>query len=188
MTKKAVSRAPSATRTELSPSPRAPGSKGKGDARVSTAQLRSVRIDELISYRVSLLSHLIGQVVERSVSRPLELTSRQWRVLMLLNRFGPSTSGLIAANSPLDHSQVSRVSYELADKGLITLNADQKDRRKQMLELTPAGVDLLRRGLVASLKRQQRFRACLSPEDDAAFDRSLDALIGEVRRMLNEPE
>ncbi|MCC6247998.1 MAG: MarR family transcriptional regulator [Rubrivivax sp.] len=160
--------------------------KTLGPARVSLAQLRSIKPEELITYRVALLSHLIGQVVERSVSQPLELTSRQWRVMMLLNRSGPSTSGQIAANSPLDHSQVSRVSYELADKGLISMHADPHDRRKLSLALTPAGTDLLRQGLVESMKRQQRFRDCLVQEDFAAFDRALDTLIAEARRMLAE--
>ncbi|MFO1268176.1 MAG: MarR family winged helix-turn-helix transcriptional regulator [Rubrivivax sp.] len=154
--------------------------------RVSQALLRSIKPEELITYRVAMLSHLIGQIVERSVSQPLDLTSRQWRVMMLLNRFGPSTSGQIAANSPLDHSQVSRVSYELADKGLITMRADPHDRRKQTLALTPAGIDLLRQGLVESLKRQQRFRDCLAEQEYAALNRALDALTIEARRMLAE--
>jgi len=158
--------------------------KATAPARVSLAQLRSIKPEELITYRVALLSHLIGQAVERSVSQPLELTSRQWRVMMLLNRFGPSTSGQIAASGPLDHSQVSRVSYELADKGLISMHADPHDRRKQALALTPAGTDLLRRGLVESMKRQQRFRDCLAQEEYAALDRALDALTIEARRML----
>jgi DNA-binding MarR family transcriptional regulator len=155
-------------------------------ARVSLAQLRRVRPEQLISYRVSLLSHLIGQVVERSVSEPLGLSSRQWRVMMLLNRFGPSTSGAIAARSPLDPSQVSRVSYELADKGLISMQADPQDRRKQTLALTASGIELLREGLVQSIRRQRRLRDCLPGEDYTAFDRALDALIAEARRMLEE--
>ena len=154
--------------------------------RVSLAQLRRIRPEQLISYRVSLLSHLIGQVVERSVSQPLGLTSRQWRVMMLLNRFGPSTSGAIAASSPMDHSQVSRVSYELVDKGLISMHPDPDDRRRQTLALTPGGVELLREGLVESIKRQRRLRDCLPNADYTAFDRALDALIAEARRMIEE--
>jgi len=160
--------------------------KAAAPARVPVAHLRSIKLEQLVTYRVALLSHLIGQIVEHSVSRPLELTSRQWRMLMLLNSLGPSTSGQIAVNSPLDHSQVSRVSYELADKGLISMHADPHDRRKQTLALTPAGTDLLRQGLVKSIERQQRFHDCLADEDYAAFDRSLDSLITEARRMLAE--
>lgn len=165
---------------------RNPGKKVARAERVSLARLRAIEPEKLVSYRVALLSHLLGRVVEQSVSRPLALTSRQWRVLMLLNRFGPSTSGQIAAASPLDHSQVSRVSYELLDKGLISMHTDTEDRRRQTLALTPAGIDLLRQGLVASVKRQQRLRDCVAPDDFAAFDRALDALIGEARRMLAE--
>jgi DNA-binding MarR family transcriptional regulator len=66
------------------------------------------------------------------------------------------------------------------------MHPDPHDRRKQTLALTPAGTDVLRRGLVRSMERQQRFRDCMAPEDHAAFDRALDALTAEARRMLAE--
>ena len=156
--------------------------------RVPVSRLRSVKPEKLISYRVALLSHLIGRIVEHSVSQPLGVTSRQWRLLMLLNRFGPSTSGQIAADSPMDHSQVSRVSYELLDKGLISMRADPADRRKQTLAVTPAGTDVLRRGIVESIQRQQRLRDCMASGSYAVFDRALDDLISEARQMLVERE
>jgi len=155
-------------------------------ARVSLAQLRAIKPEELVTFRVSLLAQLITRMVEESVSRPLDLSSRQWRVMMMLNRLGPSTSGQIASVTPLDHSQVSRVSYELVDKGLMAMTADPDDRRKQTLELTAAGTDLLRRGMVKAVKRQQRLQGCLPPEDYAVFNRALITLIAETREMLIE--
>ena len=92
------------------------------------------------------------------MSLPLALTRRQWRVLMLLNRFGPSTSGQIAANSPQDPSQASSLSYELAEMSLISLHPDPSDRRKQTLRLTPAATDLpwVAEGLPKLLPRDGR--------------------------------
>lgn len=121
----------------------------KKPVQVSTAALRRHAPEDLITFRVSVLSHLLARMVEGSVSQDLGLSSRQWRVLVMLNRLGPTTSGQVAAGSHLDHSQVSRASYELMDKGLIAIDNDPADRRRQRLSVTAAGTEVLRRGLHA---------------------------------------
>ena len=153
---------------------------------VSAAALRRHEPEELITFRVSVLSQLLARVVEGAVSQELGLSSRQWRVLVMLNRLGPSTSGQVASATRLDHSQVSRASYELVDKGLIAMDSDQVDRRRQRLSVTAAGVDVLRRGIVGSQARQARLRGCISDPDYEVFGRVLAALSAEATDMVEE--
>jgi DNA-binding MarR family transcriptional regulator len=107
-------------------------------------------------------------------------------VLVMLNRLGPTTSGQVAAATRLDHSQVSRASYELVDKGLIAMDSDQADRRRQRLSVTDAGVAMLRQGIVGSQARQARLRGCVSDADYEAFGRVLTALSAEAQAMLDD--
>ena len=158
----------------------------KKTAMVSASALRRHEPEELITFRVSVLSQLLSRVVEGSVSQELGLSSRQWRVLVMLNRLGPSTSGQVAAATRLDHSQVSRASYELVDKGLIAMDSDQADRRRQRLSVTEAGTQILRRGIVGSQVRQDRLRASLDDADYAVLGRALTALSAEAQKMLAE--
>lgn len=153
---------------------------------VSAAVLRCHAPEELITFRVSVLSQLLARIVEDAVGQELKLSSRQWRVLVMLNRLGPSTSGQVAVATRLDHSQVSRASYELVDKELIAMDSDQVDRRRQRLSVTPAGVKVLRRGIVGSQARQARLRNCLSDADSETFDRVLTTLSSEAQAMLAE--
>jgi DNA-binding MarR family transcriptional regulator len=153
---------------------------------ISAAALRRHEPEELITFRVSVLSQLLARVVEGSVSHELGLSSRQWRVLVMLNRLGPSTSGQVAAATRLDHSQVSRASHELVDKGLIAMDSDQADRRRQRLSVSAAGVEVLRRGIVGSQVRQARLRGCLSDEEYRVFGRVLEALSAEAMHMVEE--
>lgn len=153
---------------------------------VSLAALRRHEPEELITFRVSVLSQLLARVVEGSVGQALGLSSRQWRVLVMLNRLGPTTSGQVAAATRLDHSQVSRASYELVDKGLIAMDSDQADRRRQRLSVTDAGVAVLRQGIVGSQDRQARLRGCVSDADYEAFGRVLAALSAEAQAMLDD--
>jgi len=158
----------------------------KKTAMVSASALRRHEPEELITFRVSVLSQLLSRVVEGSVSQTLGLSSRQWRVLVMLNRLGPSTSGQVAAATRLDHSQVSRASYELVDKGLIAMDSDQADRRRQRLSVTEAGTQILRRGIVGSQVRQDRLRASMDDADYAVLGRALTALSAEAQKMLAE--
>lgn len=158
----------------------------KKPASVSVSALRRHEPEELITFRVSVLSQLLSRVVESSVSQTLGLSSRQWRVLVMLNRLGPSTSGQVAAATRLDHSQVSRASYELVDKGLIAMDSDEADRRRQRLSVTEAGTQVLRRGIVGSQSRQDRLRASLEDADYEALSRALTALSAEAQKMLTE--
>ena len=154
--------------------------------RAPLEDLRRHAPETLITFRVSVLSQLLARLVDTSVGQDLGLSSRQWRVLVVLNRLGPSTSGAVARMASLDHSQVSRASFELAAKGLVAMGDDAADRRRQVLSVTPAGVAVLRDGLGGSLERERRLRACLGEEDYAALGRALAALTAEARIMLEE--
>jgi DNA-binding MarR family transcriptional regulator len=92
----------------------------------------------------------------------------------------------VAAATHLDHSQVSRASYELTEKGLIAMATDSGDRRRQLLSATEAGIALLRQGIVGSMARQNRLRAMLSDADYEAFGRVLTVLSDEAHAMLQE--
>lgn len=158
----------------------------KRRSRATVEELRRHAPETLITFRVSVLSQLLARLVDTSVGQDLGLSSRQWRVLVVLNRLGPSTSGAVARMASLDHSQVSRASFELAAKELVAQSGDVADRRRQVLSLTPAGVALLRDGLGGSIERERRLRACLGEEDYAALGRALAALTAEARVMLDE--
>lgn len=71
----------------------------KKPVQASAAALRRHAPEELITFRVSVLSQLLGRMVESSVGHELGLSSRQWRVLVMLNRLGRATSGQVAAAS-----------------------------------------------------------------------------------------
>jgi DNA-binding MarR family transcriptional regulator len=154
--------------------------------RASLDDLRRHAPETLVTFRVSVLSQMLARLVDTSVGQDLGLSSRQWRVLVMLNRLGPSTSGAVARMASLDHSQVSRASFELVTKGLVEQGEDAADRRRQVLSITPAGIAMLRGGLGGSLERERRLRACLSAEDYAALTRALAALTAEARSMMDE--
>lgn len=158
----------------------------KKSSKVNALALKQHAPEELLTFQVSVLSQILSRVVEGSVSKDLELSSRQWRVLVILNRIGPTTSGQVASATHLDHSQVSRASYELLEKGLISMSSDQGDRRKQLLSVSGQGSEILRRGIVGSQNRQARLRATMSEADYKVFSKVMTTLTNEANSMLRE--
>jgi DNA-binding MarR family transcriptional regulator len=159
----------------------------KKGARASLAQVTAHAPETLITYRVSVLAQVLSRLVDTSVREAHGLTSRQWRVLVMLSRLGaPSSSGEIARSANFDHSQVSRVAMELVEKGLVTQGNDPEDRRRQILTLTPAGIDYLRNGLPASMEREARLRGRLTAAEYATFTRVLGLLEDEAGKLLDE--
>ena len=160
---------------------------GQKRARASKKDVDSHRPEVLITYRVSVLAQTLSRLVDASVRANLDLTSRQWRVLVVLSRLGGSSaSGAIARMASFDHSQVSRVTMELAEKGLLTMSNDPEDRRKQILTLTADGTEQLRLGLPHSRDREQRLRSRLTEDEYASFMKVLGVLEDEANTLLEE--
>jgi DNA-binding MarR family transcriptional regulator len=143
--------------------------------------------DDLITFRVSVLSQLLSRVVNGHVGEALGLSSRQWRLLVTLNRLDrPSTSGEIAQFAHLDYSQVSRAGYELLQKGLVSYTADPADRRKSFLEMTKEGKQVFAEGLSGTMRRQKRLGSVMTREEYETFIRIMRSLTDEARRMIDE--
>ena len=73
------------------------------------------------------------------------LTLTQLELLGEVNRTGVSTPAELAARLQVRVQSLTDNINELADRGLVSRRPDQADRRRQLVELTDAGIDLLHR-------------------------------------------
>lgn len=67
------------------------------------------------------------------------LTEQQWRVLRVLSEYGPQDTTDVADRASLLLPSLSRILRTMTDKGLITRQQHDGDRRRQILAITPAG-------------------------------------------------
>ncbi|WP_297835635.1 homoprotocatechuate degradation operon regulator HpaR [uncultured Roseibium sp.] len=67
------------------------------------------------------------------------ITEQQWRILRVLEEFGPQDASTLADRACLLLPSQTRIVQTLLEKGLVTRQADEKDRRKQTVAITPAG-------------------------------------------------
>ena len=75
--------------------------------------------------------------------RPLGLTSGQFSLLMSLNRPEPASIGNVSSLLAMDRTTLTANLKPLERRGLVTVAADDADKRTRRLSLTPAGRALL---------------------------------------------
>lgn len=68
----------------------------------------------------------------------------EWRVLFHLGMYGQMTAKAIGARSLIHKTKVSRAVQKLAERRFLTRTRDDRDRRSEHLDLTPAGLAVYR--------------------------------------------
>lgn len=79
----------------------------------------------------------------RPILREHNVTEPQWRVLRIINDHGATDATSIAQAGFLRAPSVTRILRELEDRKLVKRKPDSHDRRRVLVELEPAGRDLV---------------------------------------------
>lgn len=142
------------------------------DGSVDTAELT-----EVLQF-MQLLWALVHQLekVSKHMNQAMGVTGPQRLVLRVMGLFPGVSAGRLAAILHVHPSTLTGVLRRLSDQGLITRCADDVDRRRAVLHLTPKGlrVNTLRGGTVeAAVGRALR---TISDRDRAAARRVLTAI------------
>jgi DNA-binding MarR family transcriptional regulator len=81
----------------------------------------------------------------RAARRDRELSAGKLSVLGHLHRNGPATPGALAQAEGVQPQSLTRLLAELETAGLVSRRQDLDDRRQFLMEITPAGRELIRR-------------------------------------------
>ncbi|WP_428927037.1 homoprotocatechuate degradation operon regulator HpaR [Marinibacterium sp. SX1] len=79
----------------------------------------------------------------RAMLTDVGITEQQWRVLRVLDEFGPSDPTRIACAASLLLPSLTRILQKLETKRLIVRSTDPCDRRRQIVQITEAGIHLI---------------------------------------------
>lgn len=116
--------------------------------------------------------------------RPLELGASDFAVLEVLRQKGPLPVNAIGEEVELTSGSMSTAVDRLEAKGLVQRSTWPQDRRVRLVQLTPAGRDLVREAYARQQAAMERAAAALSPEERAALIR----LLRKLRRGAAAPQ
>lgn len=91
------------------------------------------------------------------------ITEQQWRILRVLEEYGPQDASSLADRACLLLPSQTRIVQTLFEKGLVIRQPDERDRRKQTVAITDAGQKIIHGKL----------------EEAEAIARRIETVIGE---------
>jgi DNA-binding MarR family transcriptional regulator len=131
----------------------------------------------------SRAGHLIRRMNQISVAifleetRALGLTTVQYAALTMIDEVPDIDQARLSSMIAFDTTTLVKVLDRLAEKGLITRTRSHADRRKQLLNATAQGRDLVRKIQPMIDRAEQRILAPLSPSDRRKFMEMLTQLV-----------
>lgn len=101
------------------------------------------------------------------------LTEQQWRVLRVLDEFGPMDASRLSREAGLMASSLTRIVQSMVTDGLVTRESSTTDRRRQIIGIASRGRKVLADNRAAALEIAADLRNGLGERD---FERLLDLL------------
>jgi DNA-binding MarR family transcriptional regulator len=99
-------------------------------------------VDNELATRLRLA---VGRLARRIRLATNDIPPLQFSALATLDKHGPLRSGELAAREAVTAPTITRVLAALAERGLVTREADPTDARSIRVSLAPAGIEALNR-------------------------------------------
>src|SRR5882757_6476844 len=126
-----------------------------------------------------LLKHAQLQMAELTAKAltPYGIDGRELGVLVVCASLEPTSQQQAAQRLGTDRTTMVALLDALEGKGLVSRHPDADDRRRNVVELTDAGRDTLRRATEAGDKAERAFLAPLSPQAAQQLRNSLHTIV-----------
>ena len=114
-----------------------------------------------------LLKHADRRLAELHVEAlaPFDIHVRDLGVLLVIDRSEPASQQQIAERMGVDRTTMVSIIDGLEAKGIIARRPDAEDRRRNLVELTPTGQEILRQATAASDAAEAKLLAPLTLEE-----------------------
>lgn len=128
-----------------------------------------------------LLKHATLQLTSAADAglNPLGIDSKDFGVLRLLGGSEPRSQQEIAESIGVDRTTMVALIDALEGQGVVQRRTDPRDRRRNVVELTSAGVDLVQRAEKAYAAVERGFLEPLTAAQARDFQRALRKLVAQ---------
>ncbi|WP_420433381.1 MarR family winged helix-turn-helix transcriptional regulator [Hyphobacterium sp.] len=139
----------------------------------------ALRLEAYLPYRLSVASNRASRWVARSYEDRFSLSIWQWRVIAVLGGADRLTAQDLATATAMDKVTVSRAVGALIERGFVSREKHESDRRSALLQLTDAGRRVYDEVAPVALKHEADLLDGFSP---AEIDQLTDLLVRLEKR------
>lgn len=143
------------------------------------------RLSRMMLFNIITVSHLVGRNTNKELAKMgYTLQVEQLQILFVVYlREGNSPSQQEIANfTQKDKGGIQRSIQTLARDGYVRIVGDSSDRRKNLIELTPAGKMVATRMIESIEDIDRRMTASISQEEI----NSLISIVGKISKVMKE--
>ncbi len=111
------------------------------------------------------------------------ISMQQFSILMQMHYKGPCGLSEISERFDITAAAASQLVDKLVNAGYLDRAEDPNDRRAKMLTMSPAGADLIKRGLDERYRWMEKLTATLSEQDQEKIGEALILLTRAAKDM-----
>jgi DNA-binding MarR family transcriptional regulator len=143
----------------------------------------TLELDRFLPYRLSVLSNTVSTAIAGAYHQRFGLTIPEWRVMAVLANTPDLSAAEVAQRTAMDKVAVSRAVASLLKQKRIARQMARADRRRSLLQLSPAGKRVYAQVVPFALAYERALIAPLSTQERATIDRAIRILLGRATEM-----
>ena len=143
----------------------------------------NVDLSKLLTFRLSRLQARANSHAAKILKQHAGISLSEWRVFVLIETFGKTTSAQIVRSTKFDKGQVSRTIKGMQQKGLLNIESSKTDQRSYEIDFSAKGLSLFEKARPAMRRRQDILMQSLGPEDREQLFRIFDKLDAALVEM-----
>jgi DNA-binding MarR family transcriptional regulator len=122
-------------------------------------------LDHFLPFRLSVIGNRLTRAVAKVYANRFQLSAPEWRTMAVLGRYGAMPAHGVIEHTAMDKVRVSRAVARLLASGRLTRRADANDRRRVILDLTPAGRAIYTQIVPLALAVESELVTDLTPDE-----------------------
>jgi DNA-binding MarR family transcriptional regulator len=140
-------------------------------------------LEEFLPYRLSVLSHTVSTTIAKVYEKKFGISIPEWRVIAILGRCPGLSAVDVADRTMLDKVAVSRAVSKLIKNGRIDREFADADRRRSILNLSPAGLAVHNEIAPLALAFEHDLLQGISATDYDAFNVVVERLLDRAQQL-----
>ncbi|MEL6300776.1 MAG: MarR family transcriptional regulator [Pseudomonadota bacterium] len=153
----------------------------------ATPNRPTLALEDFLPYRLSILSNTVSGTIASAYDRRFNLSIPEWRVMAVVARSPGLSAAQVAARTLMDKVAVSRAVAKLLKQERITREFADQDKRRSILNLSPAGREVYEQVVPMALKIEAELLEGFTGEEIATLNLLVDRMLARMR-MLGAPE
>ncbi len=153
----------------------------------ATPNRPTLALEDFLPYRLSILSNTVSGTIASAYDRRFNLSIPEWRVMAVVARSPGLSAAQVAARTLMDKVAVSRAVAKLLKQERITREFADQDKRRSILNLSPAGREVYEQVVPMALKIEAELLEGFTSEEIDTLNLLVDRMLARMR-MLGAPE